>query len=174
MPQRSKVARLPADVRGELDRRLDESANSGFEYLSQWLTEEAGYPIGKSALHEYASKREKTIERIKRATESAVAIVEAVPDDSMAMTDATARVAQERMYNLLMEAEEGSIKDYAAAMRAVADMMRATVSIRAERRKTTAEATEATNKVMHKRGVSPDTAAAIRAAIAGTPAEEAA
>lgn len=168
MPQRSKVALLPREVRKELDRQLINSAFSGYVELSQWLARE-GYAIGKSALHVHGSRLERRIEMLRISTEQAQALVAAVPDDEGAVADASIRMAQERLFELLLATEEGDPKLIVAAGRALTEMARANTSIRAERRKARAEAAAAANKVMSKRGISAETAAAIRAAIAGPP-----
>ena len=41
---RSKVAKLPASVRAELDRRIVKSAFSGYQSLAEWLQAQ-GYKI---------------------------------------------------------------------------------------------------------------------------------
>ena len=168
MPQRSKVALLPEEVRKELDHRLIAGAFSGYVELSQWLARE-GYAIGKSALAVHGAKLERRIEALRLATEQAEVLIAAAPDDAGAVADASIRMAQERIFELLMAAEGGDLKELAGAARALAETARAGTAIRAERRKARAEAAAAANKVMSKRGVSAATAAAIRAAIAGPP-----
>jgi Protein of unknown function (DUF3486) len=44
MGVRSKVAKLPASVRAELDRRIAEGAFSGYQALAEWLQAQ-GYQI---------------------------------------------------------------------------------------------------------------------------------
>ena len=173
MPQRSKVARLPDEVRQALDRQMIAAGFGGYVALSEWLAER-GFTIGKSALAEHGAQLERRIEALRLATEQAEALVAAAPDDSGAVADASIRLAQERIFELLLAAESGDLKELAGAARALAETARAGTAIRAERRKALAAAAERAGKVARKAGVSPDTAAAIRAAIAGTPADAAA
>ena len=173
MPQRSKVARLPADVRGELDQRLIAEGFGGYVALSEWLAAR-GFSISKSALAEHGAQLERRIEALRLATEQAETLIAAAPDDAGAVADASIRLAQERIFEVLIAAEGGDLKELAGAARALAETARAGTAIRSERRKALAAAAERAGKVARKAGVSPDTAAAIRAAIAGTPAEEAA
>ena len=166
MPQRSKVAQLPAEVRAALDQRLIAEGFGGYVALSEWLVER-GFTIGKSALAAHGARLERRIEALRLATEQAEALVAAAPDDAGAVADASLRMAQERIFELMMAAEEGDLKELAGAARALAETARAQTAIRAERRKGRAEAAKDAGKVMRKRGLSADTAAAIRAAIAG-------
>ncbi len=133
MPRRRKTALLPADLRRELDRRLIEGAFSGYEALADWLAER-GHAIGKSALHEYGRDLERRIERIRHATEQAEALVAATPDETAALADASLRMAQEQIYTLLYAAEGGDLKEAAAAARALAETVRASLAIRQDRR----------------------------------------
>ena len=168
MPQRSKVAQLPAELRAELDRRLASSGFGGYVALSEWLAAE-GYAIGKSALAAHGARLERRIEALRLATEQAEALIAAAPDDAGAVADASLRMAQERIFELMMAAEEGDLKELAGAARALAETARAQTAIRVERRKARAEAAKDAAQVMRKRGVSADTAASIHAAIEGAP-----
>lgn len=166
MPRRKKVALLPPDVRRELDRKLIEGAFSGYADLAEWLRGK-GHEIGKSALHDYGSHLERRIERIRHATESAEALVAASPDNTAAMADASLRMVQEEIYNLLLAAEQGDMKRAASAARALAEVARASVSIRRERRQILREAAEAAASEARKLGLSGGVAAALRAAVEG-------
>ncbi len=166
MPRRRKTTQLPADLRAELDRRLIEGAFSGYEALADWLAGN-GHAIGKSALNRYGRDLERRVERIRFATEQAEALVAAAPDETGALADASLRMAQEQIYSLLYAAEGGNLKDAAAAARALAETVRASLAVRQDRRKILAGAAEAAGAEARQRGVSPGTAAAIRAAIEG-------
>lgn len=166
MPARSKVAQLPPEVREELDRRLVAGSFSGYVELAEWLTGQ-GFPISHAAVHRHGSQLERRIDAIKVATEEAEALVAAAPDDSGAVADAGLRLAQERIFQILLSSEEGNLKETASAARALAEMARAGTALRADRRKALADAADAAEAAAGKAGLSPDTAAAIRAAIEG-------
>ena len=169
MPRRSKVAVLPEEVRAELDRRLVAGSFSGYVELAEWLTGQ-GYPISHASVHRHGEELERRIEAVKLATEQAEALVAASPDDTGAVADASIRLAQERIFQVLVAAEGGDLKDLSAAARALAETARAGTAVRAERRKALAAAAERAGKAMAKRGLSGDTATAIRAAIEGVAA----
>ena len=166
MPARSKVARLPAEVREELDRRLIAGSFSDYTGLAEWLAS-VGHEISRSALHAHGSQLERRIDAIQVATEQAKALVAGAPDAEGSVSEATLRMAQERLFTLLMEADGGSLKDIAGAARAVADMARAQVSVAAERRKALADAAERAGKAAKAAGASPDVLGAVRQAIEG-------
>ena len=162
MPARSKVSQLPADIRSELDRRLVERAFSGYVELSSWLAEN-GYAIGKSALAEHGGRLERKIEAIRIATEQAQAIVAGAPDSEGAVSEAMLRLAQERLFTLLTEADGGSLKEVASAARAIADMARAGVTVSAERRRALADTAAKVQKEGRALGLSDEVLAALDA-----------
>lgn len=168
MPRRSKVAQLPEEVRKDLDRRLIASGFCGYVALSELLAEQ-GYSIGKSALAVHGSQLERRIEYLRLSTEQAQALVAAAPDETGALTEASLRQVQALMFDLLMASETDDPKELASIARAMSETARASTAIQAERRKARAEAAADANKIMRKRGISDDTAAAIRAAIEGAP-----
>ena len=166
MTARSKVAALPEDVRKELNRRIIESSFSNYLSHAEWVTE-LGHPMSHAAVHRHGSQLERKIEALRLSTETAIALVEGAPDDGGAVSDATLRMAQERLFQVMMASESGNLKDLASALRAVAESSRASTAIRAERRKALAEAADRADGAVKKAGLSKDTAAAIRAAIQG-------
>ena len=169
MPPRSKVAALPPEVREEVERRLIGSGFSGYVELSEWLAEH-GYQIGKSSLHSYGTELERRIESVRLATEQAETLLAASPDDRGAMADSSLRLVQERIFQLMLKAEGGDLKELATAARALAEVARASMSLRSERRKVLSEAADKADGAARKKGLPKDVAAALRAAIEGPPA----
>ena len=141
MPERSKIRRLPDEVRRQLDSRLVGNGFGGYSELSGWLADQ-GYEIGKSSIHRYGSDLEERIERIRLATEQAEALVEASGDESGAMSDASIRLIQERMFDVLLTSQEGDVKALSSAARALADTARAGTTVRQERRRALREAAD--------------------------------
>ena len=166
MPRRAKVLKLPRELRARLDALLIENGFSGYEQLADWIAEQ-GHPIGKSTLHRYGAVLERRIEQTRLATQQAEALLAASPDDDGALAEATLRQVQADMFDLLLAAEQGDMKQVATAGRALAEVARASISLRRERRQVLKEAAQAANKVAVKAGLSTDTASAIRAAIEG-------
>lgn len=163
---RSKVTSLPKNVRERLDKALIDRGFADYTELVEWL-ESQGHSISRSSLHRYGSKLERKIESVRVSTEMANALVEASPDDAGAMADATLRIVQSRMFDLLMASEKGDLKEISVAARAIAEAARASTTVRMERRKARTEAAGIAEKEVKKAGLTRETAAAIRAAIEG-------
>ncbi len=128
MPAPSKVALLPEDIREEFERRLVASGFSGYEAHSAWLAT-TGHPIGKSALGEFGKNYKKRLEQLRIAAEQAKALRQAAPDDEGAVNDMVIRMAQEKIFNLLMELDIDPEKvNVSALFRSIAEVTRATTS----------------------------------------------
>lgn len=146
MGQRSKVLSLPRDVRSQIDAALIARGFSGYRELAEWLSGQ-GHSIGKSALNEYGRGIERRLEQIRLATEQAEALVAAAPDDQGALADASIRLVQERIFDVMLAAEESDMKTLAATARSLAETARASTAIRHERRKVLREIAEQVKRV---------------------------
>ena len=142
MPPRTAVDRLPDDVRGELDRRLGERAWSGYDALAEWLREQ-GYEISRATVQRYGRRERDRLAQIRAASEFARHMRQALPDDDGAEAEATMRLIQARMFDLQLATDEGDPKEIATAARAMADLARAGIALRTERRKIAAQAADA-------------------------------
>lgn len=128
MGARSAIIQLPEAVRLELDRRLVQSGFSGFRELSEWLAEQ-GFEVSKSAVHRYGQTFEAKLDRLRLVTEQARALVQVSPDEEGAVTEALVRLAQERMFGVLVElGDDVEPATLAKLTRAVADVARASVT----------------------------------------------
>ena len=165
MPPRSKIRAFPEDVRRELDARLIAGGFGGYAALAEWLASR-GFEIGVSSVKRYGAELESRIERIRLATEQAEALVQAAGETG-ALADASMRLIQEKMWDVLSTADEKDVKALSAAARALADTARASVTIQQERRKVLGEAAEAAGTEARRLGISPDFEAAIRKAVQG-------
>ena len=175
MPARSKVERLPEDVREELNRRLIDSGFSNYEEHSAWLAER-GYEIKKSSVHRYGGTFEERINSLKLVTEQARAIVSETPDDDNAVNDSLIRLCQEKAFMLLRDLEiDPDTVDLPKLMRAIADMGRASVQQKkwaAEARKLALdEAAKTVEKVAKAEGLSDETIDLFRKKILGIKAD---
>jgi len=132
MGSRSSVVTLPEDLRLELDGRLIKEGFSGYDELVSWL-QERGHLISRSSLHRYGSQLQGRLERIREATLAAKAICAELPDDEAAVSEATLKLAQERLFDLLMVSDSGDPAAIVMAAKAVADAARAGVSVRKAR-----------------------------------------
>ncbi|WP_417862395.1 DUF3486 family protein [Vreelandella venusta] len=103
MPPRNKVFDLPQEVREELNEKLVSSGFQGYEALAGWLSER-GYNVSKSSVHRYGQDLQEEFEEamgdVRRTTEMAKAMADAVEDDEGNLIDATARVVQEQLLRI--------------------------------------------------------------------------
>jgi len=108
MPQRSKKDLIPKAIRAELEQRIVEGRFANSRALAEWLNDK-GYEIGKIAVPHHGEKLEGRLDAVKRATEQARAIVQALPDDEGAMNDALIRLVQQVDMEILLDAESETV-----------------------------------------------------------------
>lgn len=145
MPQRNKIHTLPSEVRDELDQRLIANGFGSHTELADWLAG-LGFEISKSSVQRYSQPLERRIAQVKLASESAQALVTASGDDTGAVADASLRLIQERIYDVMLASEEEDLRLLSTAARALADTARAGTAVRQERRKVLKEAADAAAK----------------------------
>ncbi len=129
MPKPSSVETLPQAVKEWLDRTLVENSFSGYQLLESEL-KERGYSISKSAIHRYGQSFEKRLSALKMATEQARAIVDGAPDDEGKFSEALMRLAQEKIFGVLMDYEPDPDKpmNLGSLAKAAAELGRASVT----------------------------------------------
>jgi Protein of unknown function (DUF3486) len=81
-----------------------------------------------ASVQRYGHDFEERLAAVTLASKQAQAVTEAAPDNEGAMTDALARIVQEKIFATLVEAEQISEGDMAKIARAVADLGWATIS----------------------------------------------
>lgn len=124
MAPRSKITRLPKDVKEWLDKALVDGDFSEYEALSVAL-KARGFDLSKSAIHRYGQEFEARLAALKMATQQAKAISDSVPDDEGAMNDALIRLVQQKAFDMLLKMEEGASMKEVSLM--VARLSNATV-----------------------------------------------
>lgn len=176
MPPRSKVEQLPAEIKQWLDARLVDDGFSGYETLEDEINrrlEAAGadFRIGKSSLHRYGSDFEDRLKSLKMVTQQAKAVVTGSADDEDAVSQALIRLTQEKLFNVVLNAQVDPEKmDLAKMTRAIADLSRASITNKkfaAEVKTRAAAAAEEVGKVVKQAGLSAETADQIRRQILG-------
>lgn len=101
----STIGRLPDDIRGQLDLKLTDTANT-YEDLAAWLKAE-GYEISKSAIGRYAIRSTQAAQRVAETLQRTQAIaraVEAHPD--LDYTKAASMVLMDGLMQRVSTAEE--------------------------------------------------------------------
>lgn len=102
MARRSKVYTLPPQLKEWLDAELVRRGFADYVQLAEDL-KARGADVSKSALQRYGAPFERQLARVKMATEQAVALVDAAPDEEDKLSSAVIRITQEKILNLLME-----------------------------------------------------------------------
>jgi Protein of unknown function (DUF3486) len=95
MPSPSKVSLLPEKTKAGVDRKLIESAFSGYRQLEEWLESE-GFEISHTAIHKYGQRFAITLAELKTSTEQAKAIVSVVGDDENSLGEAVTNLALQK------------------------------------------------------------------------------
>jgi len=131
-----------------------------------------GFRISRGSLQRYGSAFERRIKTIGIATQQARALAEASPDREGSMTDALARLVQEKLFGVLVETEEIEDGQLTRIARAIADLGRATISqkrwaeeMRARLDEQKRAAGEKMDEIRRAGGLSDDAYEAIRAAL---------
>lgn len=102
MAPRSKVHTLPPELKEWLDAELIKRGFGDYVQLANDL-KARGADVSKSALQRYGSPFERSLAKVKMASEQARALVDAAPDDEDKLGSAVVRVTQEKILNLLMD-----------------------------------------------------------------------
>lgn len=106
MAKRSKVFDLPPEVRESLNERLVGSGFQGYQELAEWLTDQ-GHEISRSSVQRYGQDLQEEFEEamgsVRKTTEMAKAMADAVEDDEGHLIDATARIVQEQLLRISLE-----------------------------------------------------------------------
>ena len=182
MPPRSTVYSLPGATREELNRRIVAAGFGGYDDHAAWLADQ-GHAISVSAVKRYGKRLRRTAEadaaraaeataavvaRVRRATEMARAINDATGDDPLAVPEKVADLLMGRLYELAAD-EEIDAKTLQGIARSLNDVIDTMAAIRSERSEPLGQArgetTDRVPGVRKQRGLSPETAAAIRAKI---------
>ena len=118
MAPRNKVFSLPPEVREELNEKLVSSGFQGYAGLADWLTER-GFEVSRSSVQRYGQDLQEEFEEamgsVRRTTEMAKAMADAVEDDEGNLIDATARLVQEHLLRISLEFRKMEIEPDAAA-----------------------------------------------------------
>lgn len=102
MGKRSTIDTLPQELKAWLDSEMVRRGFADYRQLAADL-QAKGAEVSKSALHRYGSKFELRMAQLKRSTEQAAALVDASPDDEGKLNDAVIRLAQEKIFSILVE-----------------------------------------------------------------------
>lgn len=118
MAPRNKVFSLPPEVREELNEKLVSTGFQDYAGLAAWLTDR-GFEVSRSSVQRYGQDLQEEFEEamgsVRRTTEMAKAMADAVEDDEGNLIDATARLVQEHLLRISLEFRKMEIEPDAAA-----------------------------------------------------------
>ncbi len=124
---------LPPALRQELEKLLADQTHGGYAALSAWLAGQ-GYQIGRSSLHRYDQRLQRSMAAIRASTEAARVIAQAHPDDADEHSAAVIRLVQSALFDAMLavrEAEDADpaeqVKLLSQAARAIAEASRASI-----------------------------------------------
>lgn len=170
MAPRSKVHTLPAELKEWLDAELVRRGFGDYVQLAADL-KARGAEVSKSALQRYGSPFEKRMAQLKMASEQARAMVDAAPDDEDALGSAVVRLAQEKIFSILMELDiDAEDVDVNKLFKSAAEIGKASVAQKRWRMEVQAKVKEAAanvEKIAKKGGLSADSVQQLRREILG-------
>ena len=179
MAPRSKVHTLPPELKEWLDAELIARGFGDYVQLAADL-KARGAEVSKSALQRYGSPFERSLAKVKMASEQARALVDAAPDDEDKLGSAVVRVTQQKILNLLMDididAEDVDInklfKNAAEIGKASVTQKKFSLAVRKEieeaaRKKALEDAAQQASETGRQHGLSAAGVDALRTAIMG-------
>lgn len=179
MAPRSKVHTLPPQLKEWLDNELIARGFGDYVQLAADL-KARGAEVSKSALQRYGSPFERSLAKVKMASEQARALVDAAPDDEDKLGSAVVRVTQQKILNLLMDididAEDVDInklfKNAAEIGKASVTQKKFSLAVRKEieeaaRKKALEDAAQQASETGRQHGLSAAGVDALRTAIMG-------
>lgn len=183
MPQVSKIALLPAELRERLHKEM---VARGFgdivgltDELNTWcIANDVGLTIGKSAVGAESQRVRRAQEAIRATTEAAKLMADSSRDDGDTRSEAAMAIVQSEMFNALLQAGEAeAVEDpfermalLSKAGTSLARLSRARVNQAKWRSEVDARAkaaADAVSKIAKKGGLDAKTVAEIRSSILG-------
>jgi len=121
------VAKLPREIRDELNRRLVDGSFANYGSLSVWLRKQ-GYNFSLKTISKYGDKLERRLEAVRLATAQAREVVEATGGDDDKMNEALRRLVQQHLFAVLVElSPDPKHQNLNSIARSVAEMGRASI-----------------------------------------------
>lgn len=176
MPETSTYEQLRPEAQGEVDRLLQEHGFRDYSGLVEQVNgrlQELGVELrfSRTALHRQGKKLQTIIDRVKESHVAAKYLMSAYPEEEEALSQASLRMAQDRLFTVLMDLEsELTPKDLGTITRAIADISRANITEKKYRAEVQAKAEKEaaeSDQLLKDAGVSDETAAIIRAKFLG-------
>ncbi|MEX3556418.1 MAG: DUF3486 family protein [Burkholderia gladioli] len=175
MPPRSKIAKLPPEIKAWLDKTLVEKGFGDYDRVTTALNallEPYGMQVGRSGVAQYGKSFDDQLKSLRLMTEQARAVVQASPDDEGEVNDALTRLVQQKLFSTVPDLYANPDKlNLAQLAKAVAELGRSSVlqkRWRAEARKQAMqEAAKEAGQAARELGLTQDAVEQIQARILG-------
>ncbi len=120
MPARSKIDQLPPEIRDKFQKELLAKNFCGYEEIADWLNAQLAdegleIRISRSGVHRFGQEFQAKCEDVKTSTEMARAFVGASGDDEGNLNEATIRLIQTMVFDLLLKAKKDEDGKYDVA-----------------------------------------------------------
>lgn len=171
----STIELLPDDIKQQVDRELVSRHFSQLDeildFVNKLLTaRDLEMKISRSALGRYSKgKLQPLLERIELSTKMAEAIANACPDEQGNVNEAILRLAQERLFQKLIELERDDVspKDLASISQAIAQIVRASTGVKKYREEVRSKLEAKFAEIAPRTGIDQETLRVIREEIYG-------
>jgi hypothetical protein len=171
----STIDLLPEDIKQQVDRELVSRHFSQLDeildFVNNLLTaRDLEMKISRSALGRYSKgKLQPLLDRIALSTKMAEAIANACPDEQGNVNEAILRLAQERLFQKLMELEQDEItpKELASISQAIAQLVKASTGVKKYREEVRSKLEAKFAEIAPRTGIDQETLRVIREEIYG-------
>lgn len=164
----SKISQLPASLRDEVNRQF--VAGHTYQEITDWL-KQMGQQISRAAVGREGKGYLANLDRVKTSREQATAIVEeAGAKGALAMEEAAAVMAAERIMNFLIELPTMEGEEASKVMMALARLQTSSVQrekLKMDFKAKAAQAADAAVKIAKAEGLSDELAEQIKKKILG-------
>lgn len=184
MARKSSVSRLSPEVKSYIEAMLATGAQTLDELISDLqerfpAVAKAGDLPSRSALHRYGSQLDRRLSAIRASTEAAKLIQAQAGDDQDARSEALTALVQTELFEAILSLQEADdpeadpadrIAMLSAAAKNIATLTRSSIGLKtfqAAARARAKVAADTVDKLSKKGGLSPESAAQLRAEILG-------
>jgi hypothetical protein len=184
MGRKSKLSRLPAEVKSYIEGKISEGSMTLDELISDLRNQFPGHEVAgdlpsRSAMHRYGQKLERRLTAIRASTEAAKIIRAQAGDDEDARSEALTALVQTELFDAIISLQEANEEDIDAgerismlssAAKNIATLTRSSVNLKkfqSEVKERAQAAAANVEKIAKKGGLSAETVDQLRREILG-------
>ncbi len=184
MGRKSKLSRLPAEVKSYIEGKISEGSMTLDELISDLRNQFPGHEVAgdlpsRSAMHRYGQKLERRLTAIRASTEAAKIIRAQAGDDEDARSEALTALVHTELFDAIISLQEANEEDIDAgerismlssAAKNIATLTRSSVNLKkfqSEVKERAQAAAANVEKIAKKGGLSAETVDQLRREILG-------